>query len=86
MKATIIIKQIYDDGEIHTLELFQYRSAFVLHKHVLTENNAIAGLYQKSRKFWTKWYCRQELVITKEEYCILVNMYKDKSNKTYENN
>jgi hypothetical protein len=65
MKPSITTKIIQTNGDIHSLELFVYKSAFILHKHVLTDNEEKADLFKKNRKFWNKWYCMQELVITK---------------------
>jgi len=86
MKPLITTKIIKDNGDIHTLELFSYKSAFVLHKHLITSDDKKAELFQKMRKFWGKWYCKQEIVISKEEYRAIVGFYESKKCKTYKNN
>ena len=86
MKPLITTKIMMDSGDIHTLELFNCKGAYVLHKHVLTSNESKAELFQKMRKFWNKWYCKQEIVITKEEYRSIIEIFVTKQNIKYKQN
>lgn len=75
-KPIITLKRKYSNGDIQSIELFEFDNAFILHRHVLTDSHKRAKLYHIFRKFSNKWYCMQELVITKEEYHCLINAYR----------
>jgi len=75
-KPIITLKHKYSNGDIQSIELFEFEKAFILHRHVLTDNHKRAKMYQIFRKFSNKWYCMQELVITKEEYNCLKSAYR----------
>lgn len=66
-KANLQLRQKHNDGDYHEIEIFFVRGGIIIHRHVLTENEERATIWNKHRKFWNKWYTMQEVAIMKNE-------------------
>lgn len=72
MSADLTLKLNQDNNDIQTVELFILKHGFVLHRHCLTDDEKKAKAFGIFRKFWNKFYTKQEIVLTNDEvYSIL---------------
>jgi hypothetical protein len=80
MSADLTLKTNQDNNDIQSVELFILNHGFVLHRHCLTENEKKAKAFGIFRKFWNKYYTKQEIVLTnKEVFSILKCISENKT-------
>ena len=65
---TIRIKTIYDSGDIGSLEIFKMSSSYIIHKHVLTDNELFYKYAHETRKFFNKVSATTIMVFSKDEF------------------
>jgi len=71
MSANITLKSQDLNNDWQTVEVFLTNGGIVFHRHALTSNETKAKMYGIVRKFWNKWYCKQELILTVDELKML---------------
>jgi len=71
MSANITLKSQDLNNDWQTVEVFLTKGGVVFHRHALTSSEVKANMYGIVRKFWSKWYCKQELILTVSELKML---------------
>ena len=77
MKPTIKIFRTYKNGEIQSVELFRYKKAIMLHRHLTTKDKEKAEMFGIVRKFWNTYYCKQQILLLDDEIVKLVELLNE---------
>ena len=80
MKASFRLKTTSPRGTIYTSEIFVSNYSVTVHKHSLTSDEELATHLGIVRKFWNKYYTKQEITMSKTELREYYRIFSENEN------